>query len=275
LPASEDHAPDGGILDRARFGLDPPGSTFKLVTAIAALQSDPALADFASECVRLPDGRVGAQTRWGVIRDDVADLEPHGVLRLEQAMAVSCNAYFSRLAARVGAGRLHAAARSLGIRAANPDDPATLAVSLAQAGYGQGQVLATPFQMARAAATVASGGWIPQARWQANERGRDAPVRGLDPTAAALLGRAMRLAVTRGTGNAALASGIPIAGKTGTAEVAGAPSHAWFAGFAPYGAGSGRVMAFSILVENGGYGGTVAATLAPAVVDAARESGLL
>jgi peptidoglycan glycosyltransferase len=67
---------------------------------------------------------------------------------------------------------------------------------------------------------------------------------------------------------------VPIAGKTGTAELTDKPSHAWFVGFAPY-AGSGRRVAFAILVENGQYGGTAAAPMAAELVAAARESGLV
>jgi peptidoglycan glycosyltransferase len=67
----------------------------------------------------------------------------------------------------------------------------------------------------------------------------------------------------------------PIAGKTGTAEVEGAASHAWFAGFAPHGRTTGRRIAFAVLVENGGYGGRTAAPLAAEIVRATRELGLL
>ena len=75
----------------------------------------------------------------------------------------------------------------------------------------------------------------------------------LTADAAGTLGRFMREVVTGGTGRKASAS-VPVAGKTGTAELADAPSHAWFIGFAPYG-GAGRKIAFSVLVENGVYGG--------------------
>jgi peptidoglycan glycosyltransferase len=83
----------------------------------------------------------------------------------------------------------------------------------------------------------------------------------------------MREVVTEGTGRRA-AGAIPIAGKTGTAELADAPSHAWFIGFAPYG-GAGRKIAFSVLVENGVYGGTAAAPAAAEIVDAAAKLGLI
>ena len=84
----------------------------------------------------------------------------------------------------------------------------------------------------------------------------------------------MREVVTSGTGKRAAVAIPPIAGKTGTAELAGAPSHAWFIGFAPYGK-SARRIAFSILIENGQYGGTYPAAAAAGIVAAARELGLI
>jgi cell division protein FtsI/penicillin-binding protein 2 len=65
-----------------------------------------------------------------------------------------------------------------------------------------------------------------------------------------------------------------IAGKTGTAEISGAPSHAWFIGFAPFGKAEKRV-AFAIVVENAGYGGLAAAPAAGEIVSAAAASGLV
>ena len=82
----------------------------------------------------------------------------------------------------------------------------------------------------------------------------------------------MREVVTTGTGKRAGAASVAMAGKTGTAELADAPSHAWFIGFAPYGA-QPRKIAFSVLVENGVYGGTAAAPAAAEIVNAAAEVG--
>ena len=64
----------------------------------------------------------------------------------------------------------------------------------------------------------------------------------------------------------------PVAGKTGTAEVQNKPSHSWFVGFAPYG-GTGRQIAFSVIVENGGYGARAAAPIAGGLVAAVRDLG--
>jgi len=90
---------------------------------------------------------------------------------------------------------------------------------------------------------------------------------------AASLGRMMRGVVTSGTGRKGAAA-VPVAGKTGTAELADAASHAWFIGFAPYG-GAGRKIAFSVLVENGVYGGATAAPAAAEIVNAALKLGLI
>jgi peptidoglycan glycosyltransferase len=96
----------------------------------------------------------------------------------------------------------------------------------------------------------------------------------LDASSAQTLAKFMREVVTSGTGRRAAGAAVPIAGKTGTAELADGPSHAWFIGYAPYGAGA-RKIAFSVLVENGVYGGTAAAPAGAEIVDAAAKLGLI
>jgi cell division protein FtsW (lipid II flippase) len=266
------------FLDRARFGLYPPGSTFKVVTAMAALRKLPRLADKTYECIRLSGGRVGNFIHGSKrpIRDDLQDRAPHGTVNMERGIVVSCNAYFAQLGTYdVGAEPLLETAGLLGISVASPATAAQLRQALPQASYGQGQVVASPFQMARVAATVATGGAMPQGRWITDEtNSRIAPPQlVLTADAAATLAKYMREVVTGGTGRQAETS-VPIAGKTGTAELASAPSHAWFIGFAPYGA-SPRKIAFSVLVENGVYGGAAAAPAAAEIVQAALQLGLI
>ena len=111
-------------LDRARFGLYPPGSTFKVVTAMAALRKDPNLVRKTYDCVRLPDGRVGQVLKGSKrpIRDDVQDSEPHGTVDMEKGIVVSCNAFFAQLGAYdVGAEPLWTTANLLGILSATPN----------------------------------------------------------------------------------------------------------------------------------------------------------
>jgi peptidoglycan glycosyltransferase len=91
---------------------------------------------------------------------------------------------------------------------------------------------------------------------------------------AAFLRGAMRRVVTTGTGRVLAGEAIPIAGKTGTAELNGAPSHSWFVGYAPYGTET-RQIAFAIIVENAGYGSRVAAPLAGDIVKAAHVTGVI
>jgi cell division protein FtsW (lipid II flippase) len=266
-------------LDRARFGLYPPGSTFKVVTAMAALRKDPALAGKSYQCIRLPDGRVGNYIKGSKrpIRDDVEDQTPHGTLDMERGIVVSCNAYFAQLGAYdVGAEALFDTANLLGIATASPNTAAQLKQSLPQSSYGQGQVVSSPFQMARVAATVANGGAMPLGRWITDETNARTgpPVAVLPGAQAQTLARFMREVVTSGTGRRAAGASAPIAGKTGTAELVSAPSHAWFIGFAPYG-GSARRIAFSVLVENGVYGGTAAAPAGAEIVNAAVKLGLI
>ncbi len=197
--------PAGGpLVDRARYGIYPPGSTFKIVTALAALRKDPGLASKTYDCKALPEGRVGNRVSGRVVRDDPTDAVPHGTVDLDKGIRVSCNAYFAQLGAlSVGAEPLFAMAKLLGISVARPNTPRQLAKALPQASYGQGQVVATPFQMARVAATIAAGGKMPEGRWiQGEDNTRSgAPVTVLDAAATGVVARAMRGVVTGGTGD--------------------------------------------------------------------------
>jgi cell division protein FtsI/penicillin-binding protein 2 len=82
--------------------------------------------------------------------------------------------------------------------------------------------------------------------------------------------------VTEGTARRVMAgSAVEMAGKTGTAQLDQGLPHAWFTGFAPFGAAPERRLAFAVIVEHGGYGGRVAAPIARELMEAAKELGLL
>jgi cell division protein FtsW (lipid II flippase) len=274
----------GPLLDRARYGLYPPGSTFKIVTAMAALRLNSGLAHQQYQCIRLPDGRTGnyVGNSRRPIRDDNEDKNPHGTLDMNRAIVVSCNAYFAQLGTyKVGPQQLLDTAKIIGVSVANPPTVKNLRPQMPQASYGQGQVVVTPFQMARVASAVAAGGQLPFGRWiidDGNPRAQ-APQPIVSASDAALLAKDMRGVVTSGTGRRLASVKPEIAGKTGTAELATAPSHAWFIGFAPYpdtpSAATGHRIAFAVLAENGHYGGAAAAPIAGDLVEAAKQLGLI
>lgn len=260
-----DH-PVGG-LSRAIAGKGPPGSTFKIVTAAAALMGG-VPADTVLNCSPsvVIDGR----------RLTNAENEAFGPIPFQRAFAVSCNTWFARLQGKVSIDRLTSTAALFGF-ATNPDPakaqqaaegilpirsfggiyprPADRAQAAGQA-FGQDLVLASPLQMASVAAAVGSGVWrqpavTPDARVRSNR---------LPASVAATLRRFMA-AVTQPGGTAAQA-GLPpnTYGKTGTAETAASARNpdaldSWFVGF------RGDV-AFAVTFERAGFGAEVAAPAA-------------
>jgi cell division protein FtsW (lipid II flippase) len=268
--------PDESLLDRPRYGLYPPGSSFKLVTAAAALQKSPDASSRIYECKPLSGGRIGNHVRgWGQpVRDDVLDRTPHGAVDMGMGLTVSCNAYFAQLGTYlVGPEALLRAAELYGIRVASPNTAAQLKDALPQAAYGQGQVVASPLQMARVSAGIAGDGRLPPARIVFDAKPAT-PEPALAAGNARRIAEYMRRVVTQGTGRILQSWSVPIAGKTGTAELRNQPSHAWFVGFAPYG-NAKRKIAFAVIIENGRYGAQVAAPLAGDLVVAAASLGLI
>jgi cell division protein FtsI/penicillin-binding protein 2/cell division protein FtsW (lipid II flippase) len=296
LPASQRAAAREQLRpfeDVARLGSFAPGSTFKLVTAMAALRKDPALLSQKESCIRLEDGRAGAKINgYGrVIHDDIGDL-PHGTLAMSDALRVSCNAYFAQLAAyQVGAPKLAETASLFGIRTVRPvradaDHPQASILRLRRllpdSGYGQGEVTASPLQMALVSSVIANQGLLPEAHLLEASGSMPHAEAVLAPSSAAALAQAMRSVVTAGTARKFLSgAAIPIAGKTGTAQIDRRPgataeetlAHSWFAGFAPL--QGGKRIAFAVFVEHGGYGGALAAPIAGELVTAARQLGII
>jgi cell division protein FtsI/penicillin-binding protein 2/cell division protein FtsW (lipid II flippase) len=290
--AGEGDGAEDALFDRARYGLYAPGSTFKLVTAAAALRLDASNWNDNFICSRQEPGRVGARiSGYGLVRDDLLDTHPHGALTMHDAIVQSCNAYFAQLAVRLGPQALLDTAQLVGVSVARDNSVSRLRDTLPHAAYGQGDVVATPLRMARVIAAIADGGLLREPRLDRAVRlesdgkkpaGADrqagpvvqAPERLLSANAAQLLGGALRDAVVAGTGRNIGAHPWRIAGKTGTAEVSNAPSHAWFVGFAPHGTAKKRI-AFAVLFENAGYGGAIAAPAAGEIVTAAASRGLV
>ena len=230
LAVAQNGAADADGL-AATTGLYPPGSTFKIVTAGAAIQSKMATPDTMLAC----PGEIEIGDRV-IPNYDKFDL---GVVPMARAFANSCNTTFAELASRMTPTALTTSASTFGI---GPDYtinglttvtgnvPAT--VDLAERtedGFGQGKVLVTPFGMALAAATVAAGRTPSPfliAGRQTVETGEHPPA---DPVMLDGLRSMMRLVVTDGTAKAIDGLG-EVYGKTGEAEFPGG-SHAWFTGY--------------------------------------------
>jgi peptidoglycan glycosyltransferase len=266
------------LLDRATSGLYPPGSTFKVFTAGAALEAGVVTTDSTFEdpgYLKVGDFEV---------HDDEG--EATGTEDLGGAFALSSNVDFAQVALTLGAERWLEAARSWGfggpldfalpVSRDHLPDPASITPSiLAQLGFGQADLLVTPLRMALVAATIAADGTEPRpyivsgirSAGHQFARGRPTALASpISPVVAAEVRAMMVDVVQRGTGTAAALPGVQVAGKTGTATNPAGRSHAWFVAFAP--ADSARV-AVAIVVENAGYGGAVAAPIARRVLAAA------
>ncbi|WP_406832797.1 penicillin-binding protein 2 [Pedococcus sp. KACC 23699] len=281
--------PTRPMVDRAIAGnLYPPGSTFKLVTAAAALQS----GKFTEESqIPGPATLDLPQTSTNLPTDDGQPCGPGNKVTLKHALEISCNTAFGWLGMQIGADdfRSQAAKFGIGDRVSIPmtvtpsSVPAQLnEPQLAQSAIGQYDVRVTPLQVAMISAAIANRGVVMSPHLVKKVTSSDLEVldeppakqlsQAISADTASALTRMMQGVVENGTGTAAQISGVAVAGKTGTAqhEVGKAP-HAWFTGFAP--AVDAKV-AVAVVVEDGGNagneaaGGRVAAPIAKAVMQA-------
>jgi peptidoglycan glycosyltransferase len=214
----------GAILAVAGIGLDdlqPPGSTFKMITATAALQ-----AHVATPTTVFPYGTYA--TLDGVKLSNANGEDCGGSLAL--AFAVSCNSVFAPLGVRVGAPRLVATAERFGfnqppgvIGAVESTLPPAAQIQgeldVGSTAIGQGEVSASALEMATVAATIADGGLRPQPTFSLASEHSGARVRATTPSVARTVRRLMIGVVREGTGTAAAIPGVTVAGKTGTAEL--------------------------------------------------------
>jgi hypothetical protein len=268
--ASAQAAPTGANL--ARTGYYPPGSSFKLLTAMAALRKDPGLARTTHNCEPIEPRRVGKVFRYEGRRYTIRDFPgdpPHGDPGMKEALVVSCNAYFAQLGAfEIGPEQFRQTAGLFGISVDAPDRGDPLEVDLPRAAYGQGEVIVTPLDMARVAGTIAADGMLAPQRFLLTDAPPDPAVRIVNAESAQFLQDAMRDVVKRGTAASRALMALEIAGKTGTAQwKRKATDHAWFVGYAPL---EDRRVAFAILVAEGGGGGRTAAPISGEIISAIK-----
>jgi peptidoglycan glycosyltransferase len=264
--------PSDPLYNRATSGLYVPGSTFKVVTFAAAL----------SRGVVRPD-TVIEDPENGIVVDHTKIPDPNhpGIPKFDamHALAYSSNSAFAQMGVAVGADALRDQARRFGFEQPIPFDfptePSTLANDLnflrtdlgrATTGMGQGQLLASPLQMALVAAGIANRGTVMRPRLVLELRApngavvdRSAPQvlsQATTPEVAAVIRDAMVLGVKEAWAKTAALPDVQVAGKTGTAETdADAIPHAWFIAFAP--AENPRI-AVAVIKEHAGGGSTQA-----------------
>ena len=275
------------LFNRATMTLYPPGSTFKMVLAAAALQDGVIDKNWRITC---PGG-----FRFG--NRFYKCTHVHGSVNIVDAIEESCNTFFYQLILKVGLERWHEYAEKFGFGKKTfvdiDEEVAGLVPSgayydreygkghwtqgfVVNLGIGQGEIGVSPLQMAQYAATLANGGVLYQPRIvhyvrnkatnKIEEVAHTSTDLGISPKVMGLIREGMRRCVEspEGTGSLARIPGIVVGGKTGTAENPHGEDHAWFVGFAPF---DHPKIAVACIVENAGYGGTKAAPICGQVME--------
>lgn len=252
------------LLNRATGGLYTPGSTFKPVTAISALQAgvDPHAEYECTGVYKLGDMNLHCWSRWG-----------QGVLDMRGAIEQSCNPYFARLGYLVGTNSLFRTAREFGFESKtgidlSPDYAGSLSRPpfypglVCQSAIGQGRIQVTPLQVAVECAAIANGGrvYAPYLKKRASGAPPAEPLRTIkcSQSQMEIVRNAMRDVVEGrlGTGKTIGGLAVPCAGKTGTAQTGEGRKDAWVIAFAPFDA---PTVAVAMVVEDGESGGKTTA----------------
>jgi penicillin-binding protein 2 len=267
-------------FNRATMSVKPPGSTFKLMAAIAALDLGVITTSTTIYC--------GGGFTFG--RFFKCHGGAHGSLTVIHAIEKSCNTFFYNLIYKIGLDRWNEYAKKLGFNAVTgidigeevpgliPDSkyyekiygpkwPRSIMASLA---IGQGEVSVTPLQLVQYVALIANNGksFIPHVvKGYIDDRtNQSVPIKfkekktGIDPKVFDIVKEGMYLVVNgAGTATRIRMKEITIAGKTGTAQNPHGKDHAFFIGFAPY---ENPKIALAVVVENAGFGATWAAPIA-------------
>lgn len=293
--------PSHPLYNRAIQSVYPPGSTFKIIVALAGLDSEIIKLDDKVTCKGFI--KSGRQTFrcW--------KKQGHGPIAFHEALVESCDVYFYTMAERIGFDRIAEYARMLGLGSLTgiqlPDEKPGLIPTAAWKqkrtgehwypgdtyinAIGQGYVLVSPIQAARMISAVANGGYLYQPvllkqtrdretgevkKFAASQQKQAIPIneKALEEVRQALVGVVNE---PGGTAHGAQTPLATVAGKTGTAQViaqkvAGRTlsentrDHAWFVAYAP---AENPKIAVAVVVEHGGHGGSAAAPVAKRVIE--------
>lgn len=280
-----DADPNDPLIDRGISGdLNPPGSTFKLVVAAAALESGQYTPDSTfpnPTSLQLPG------TSTSITNSADSNCGGGGEATLATALRLSCNIPFAQLAGALGDDAIRAQAEEFGFGSSfdipMSTEPSVYPTTASEAetwltGFGQASVRASPLQMAMVSAAIANGGRLMQPTLVESIVAPDLSVlqafeareysSPLSAQNASILTQMMVAGVSNGVANNARINGVEVAGKTGTAENGqGEPYTLWFTGFAP--ANDPRVAVAVVLEDRRtGFGNLLAAPIAKAVMEA-------
>lgn len=280
------NSPEKPLYNRATLTSYPPGSTFKMLVALAALQEGIITAETKLTCNGIfYFGNRGFKCHGG----------RHGSIDLETAIQKSCNSYFYQLILKLDLENLYKYSRMFGMGQIpqidiNEQRPGLIPNTeyynrvygkhgwtkgyLVSLGIGQGEIGISPLQSAVYTSILANNGiwhqphlvrkiyskqtqkWIyPKMQSQAIS---------IDSSYFAVVREGMKKVVESGTATIARVRGIVVAGKTGTSQNPHGKDHAWFVGFAPY---DHPTIAICVMIENAGFGGVAAAPVAQRMIN--------
>ena len=272
------------LLNRAIMGVYPPGSVFKLVTSMAALETKSIRPDTGFVCAG----------KLNIGKDEFScwNKDGHGYVDLEKAIAWSCNVYFYHAGLLTGAERITEYANMSGLGRKTgielfgessgfvpskewkrqekkqtwyPGDTANLSI-------GQGDLMVTPLQIAAVVASIANGGFLVRPHVLKPAGGAGLTNLNMEELKVAKenigsIRRGMRKVIENldGTGNRAASDIVSISAKTGTVQVGpGIIPHGWFVGFAP---SVNPKICFAVFLENGGSGGDAPLDIAKSALE--------
>ncbi|MFA5162626.1 MAG: penicillin-binding protein 2 [Elusimicrobiales bacterium] len=278
--------PEYNLVTQGTFA---PGSTFKIITAAAALETD----SFSTEDEYFCPGYYNAGSRVFKCHEK----KGHGRADFFKGMAKSCDVYFYNLGIKIGPAQIENYERAFRL-----GQPTGIDIPGEKAGHvfgpgerarrktywfigdtlnlsiGQGELLVTPAQMAQVIGAVANGGvfWKPQ--YVESITGPDGSVEykhspqfldraAMKPQSWDTLRRALKLVVDEGSGQAAKIKGLEVYGKTGTAQNPQGGDNSWFVAYARRPGQQSRV-AVAVLIQHGGHGGVSAAPVAKEIIKA-------